>query len=127
MTSLRVDLRLPDAVRVGEPVSIELHLVNGSDEAIEVLVPGRPPAFDLIVETEGGTLVWRRLQGAPVAMVLGILRLEPGQQRIYEHTWDQRDTRGEPVSAGTYVVRGLVPLEDGGMESAPAPLRIEAV
>jgi hypothetical protein len=49
LSLLRLALRLPGAVRVGEPVHIELRLRNEGPEPVELLVPGRPPAFDLVV------------------------------------------------------------------------------
>jgi hypothetical protein len=89
-------------------------------------VPGRPPAFDLVVDSEGGSRVWRRLEGKVVAMALGVLRLEPGEEIILSETWDQRTDDGVPVSEGAYRVRGVLPLEGGSLTTTPARLRIEA-
>lgn len=122
---LQLDLRLPGAVRVGEPVCIELLLRNAGSEPIELFVPGRPPAFDLVIETEGGSRVWRRLEGKPIAMALGILQVEPGAEWAFEETWQQRSDDGAPVPSGAYEVRGILPFEGGRLVTARARLRIE--
>lgn len=122
--SLSLELRLPDAVPVGEPVRIELVLRNAGSDPVELFVPGRPPAFDLVVETESGRTVWRRLEGKPIAMALGIVRLAPGEEVTFAHTWRQRDRRGEPVLPGDYVVRGIVEAEGTKLLTTPRGLRI---
>lgn len=100
--------------------------MNDGDAPAELLVPGRPPAFDLVVETWDGRVVWRRLEGEAIAMALGIVRLEPGEARTFVATWDGRDRSGEPVPPGLYVVRGRLPVEGGDLEAAPSRLRIRA-
>lgn len=87
-------------------------------------MPGRPPAFDIVVEDEEGRSVWRRLEGGPIAMALGILRLAPGEETVFTDTWDQKDARGEPVAPGTYRVRGGLAAEGHELESTPTELTI---
>lgn len=124
MSDPALALRLPGAVRVGEPVRIELVLGNPSDEAVELAVPGRPPAFDLTIETEDGGPVWRRLEGGAVAMALTLVRVEPGGERVFRDAWDGRGASGEPVPPGRYLVRGVLPAEGGELGAGPEPLEI---
>lgn len=123
--ALRLELRLPGAVRVGEPVRFELHVANESDAQVELLLAGRPPAFDLIVRAPDGTPVWRRLEGEVIAMTLQIVRLPPGREMLFTHFWDQRDDRGRPVPPGDYVASGILPAEGRELRTEPAPLRVE--
>ena len=108
--SLRLHLLAPATARPGEPVPITIRVVNGGDRPLELHLQGRDIVFDVVVKSEAGAVVWRRLEGA---FVQGILRLEtvaPGASFDLHATWI-------PAAAGTYTIEGVLPTDE------PAPLR----
>jgi hypothetical protein len=112
-----VELELPARVNVGEPVPMRLKVRNDGAEPAELALTGSPIAFDIVVEQLDGTEVWRRLRGDAVSMMLQVTILQPGQSLEFTHRWDQRDTSGRAVRAGTYTVGGSVSTPDGKLES----------
>ena len=124
MDSLRLTLRLPGGVTTGEPVCMTLHLRNVGSDAVQLLLPGRPLAFDLVVRDTSNVVVWRRLAGQALAMALQVIRLAPDQEVQLAHVWDQRGTDGEVVSPGTYTVQGVLPAEDRKLTTPTVSLSI---
>jgi hypothetical protein len=122
--SVQLSLQIPATVRTGEPVPIELRLVNASDTAVEVVLHGRPAAFDVVVAGAKG-VVWRRLEGAVIASILQLRLVEPGDTLLFETTWDQRTRAGRPVPPGEYTVSAEIPTDPPAVfRSVPARLRI---
>ena len=122
----RINLRLlaPTRVLQGEPVPVTLRIENAGGPAT-LYLQGRPPAFDITVHDASGRQVWRRLEGAVVAMVLAVRELAPGESLQLEDTWRQTDAAGHLVPPGRYRLTGLLPGEPGrGLRSAPARLDI---
>ncbi len=122
-----IELRLLAPARVvsGEPVPVTLRIENAGGRPATLYLQGRPPAFDITVHDASGRQVWRRLEGATVAMVLGIRELAPGESLELEDVWRQTDAAGHPVPPGRYRLTGLLPGEPGpGLRSAPAHLDI---
>jgi len=117
LDSLRFTLVAPDSVRAGERVPIVLRLTNVSGRPVEAHFLGRTIAFDIVIASEDGTILWRRLEGAVVPGILQVKVLAPGQTLEFKDAWRQRTNAGAPVAPGTYVVRGLLPGDD------PAPRR----
>ena len=122
--ALRVDL--PDLAPAGMDVPFRLALANRGDRPIPVELGGRPVAFDLVVRRADGAIVWRRLEGVPIEMILVQRTLGPGEVVTFEGHWDQRDSRGKQVPPGVYQVRGVlpVPVEPGGWGSDPRELTV---
>jgi hypothetical protein len=124
-SDIHLQLLAPARVHQGEPVRLTLRIVNAGDRPATVYLQGRPPAFDVTVHEALGRQVWRRLEGATVAMVLGIRELAPGEWLEFEDTWRQTDAAGRAVPPGRYRLTGLLPGEPGrGLRSTPAPLEI---
>ena len=124
-SDIRLQLLAPVRVQQGEPVRFTLRIVNAGDRPAAVYLQGRPPAFDVTVHDASGRQVWRRLEGATVAMVLGIRELAPGERLEFEDTWRQTDAAGGAVPPGRYRLTGLLPAEPGRtLRSAPTPLEI---
>jgi hypothetical protein len=99
--------------------------VNAGDRPSTVYFQGRPPAFDVTVHEASGRQVWRRLEGATVAMVLGIRELAPGESLEFGDTWRQTDAAGGRVPPGRYRLMGLLPGEPGReLRSNPTELEI---
>jgi Intracellular proteinase inhibitor len=122
-----IELRLlgPARVLLGEPVPVTLRIENAGRRPATLYLQGRPPAFDITVHDASGRQVWRRLEGATVAMVLGIRELAPGESLELEDVWRQIDAAGRPVPPGRYRLTGFLPGEpDPGLRSAPTHLDI---
>ena len=89
---------------------MKLTLRNISDEP--VLVPmGGLPAHDFAVATAGGENIWRWQCGQIILGLMGGETLEPGEELELSGQWEQVDHRGEPVPAGTYLIRGILKME----------------
>ncbi len=126
-SDIQLQLLAPARVPRGETIPFTLRIVNAGDRPATVYFQGRPPAFDLIVQDASGRQIWRRLDGAVVAMVLGIRELAPGEFLELEDVWRQTNAAGDVVPPGRYRLTGLVPGEPGrGLRSLPADLDIVA-
>jgi hypothetical protein len=119
--SLRTWVEAPEQVHADEPVSITLRLQNTSIEPVDIYLTGRPTAFDFVVTRLDGAVLWRRLEGKVIPMLLQIRRLAPGEVIEFQETWNQRTNRGEPVGPGRYLVRGILPTDE------PEPLKTPPV
>lgn len=110
---LTIHLLAPARVREGEPVRFTLRVANAGGRPATLYLQGRPPAFDLVVHDDVGRIVWRRLAGATLLMVLGIRELAPGESLEFADVWPQSDQSGRPVPPGRYRLAGIVPGEPG--------------
>ena len=114
----------PARVLQGEPVPVTLRIEIAGGPAT-LYLQGRPPAFDITGHDASGGPVRRRLEGAVVAMVLGVRELAPGESLELEDTWRQTDAAGDLVPPGRYRLTGLLSGEPGRrLRSAPARLDI---
>jgi uncharacterized protein (DUF58 family) len=120
LDSMTLHLSVPPRVRVGEPVPVTLSVTNRGTTPLTLYLKGRPIAFDIVVRRKGGEIVWRRLHGATIAMVLRVETLSPGDSLRLEEVWPQRTQTGAPVQPGDYTVTGELPTD------APEPLRSPA-
>lgn len=109
---MRLELELPAEIPIGTPVPMVLRLHNDGP-AIDLVLQGRPVAFDLAVTRPDGTAVWRRLARAAIPAILALRRLAAGEAVEWRDSWDQVDDRGVSVPAGDYLVTGLLPTEPG--------------
>jgi hypothetical protein len=123
--TMTLDLVLPGTVQVGDSVSIMLRVTNTGRKPATLYSQGRPTAFDIVVARPDGSLVWHRLNQAVISSVLQVRELAPGEMLEFEDSWDQRDDRGQAVSAGEYRVTGVLPTDPPAeLRSRPARLRI---
>jgi hypothetical protein len=122
--SLGLRLALPAEVESGASVRITLVVENLTGREMDLYLTGRPVAFDLVVTDETGVVVWRRLEGESIPMVLRIETLAPGASLELVHAWDQRTTDGDRVFPGLYSIRGELLTEDGPLATPSRPLRI---
>jgi Intracellular proteinase inhibitor len=121
---LRLELEVPGEVPVGSPVPIVLRLVN-EGAAVDVMLQGRPVAFDILVTRPDGTEVWRRLAGATIPMILQVKPMAPGEIVEWRDRWDQRSSSGGPAGADEYRVVAVLPTDPPGeLRSAPRTLRL---
>lgn len=122
--SLRLILELPDSVEAGRDVPMTLLATNPTDRPLDLYLTSEPPAFDLTVTDSAGEVVWRRLEGEILTMVLRLETLEPGGTLSLSDVWDQRDAEGAPVPPGTFTVRGELLTEQGPVPTKPQTLTI---
>lgn len=121
---LRVDM--PALAPAGMPIPFRLTLANGGERPVRVELDDRPVAFDLVVRTADGAVVWRRLQARPADAKPVARTLSPREVLTFEGRWDQRDSQGRPVPSGVYTVRGVLPVAGvaGGWGSPPREVTI---
>jgi hypothetical protein len=112
-SGIRLRLLAPARVPEGEPVPFTLRILNAGGRPATLYFQGRPPAFDLVVQDDAGRMVWRRLAGATLLMVLGVRQLAPGEALEFSDAWSQQDHAGRPVPPGRYRLTGIVPGEPG--------------
>ena len=112
-SSIRLELLAPPRARQGEAVRFTLRVVNAGDRPATLYLQGRPPAFDLVVHDNAGGLIWDRLSGTTLLMVLGVRELAPGETLDFDGVWSQVDQAGRPVAPGRYRLTGIVPGEPG--------------
>jgi hypothetical protein len=122
--SMTVELSVPDHVRPGEPVPLTVRATNRGTAPATLYLRGRPIAFDVIVTDARGKMVWRRLQGATIAMVLQVRELKPGESLILEDTWQQRSNAGAAVAPGEYHLKAQLLTDTEPLETASVSLRI---
>ncbi|HET8622900.1 MAG TPA: BsuPI-related putative proteinase inhibitor [Gemmatimonadales bacterium] len=125
--SPKVELAVPREARAGMPVPMTLRVTNTSDRPLELYLRGRPIAFDLAVRQSDGPLVWRKLAGAMIAMVLQLKTLAPGETLELKDVWRQQTTDGSQAKPGDYTVTGsLLTDSQASLDSPPVPLHILA-
>jgi uncharacterized protein (DUF58 family) len=126
LDSMTLHVSVPPRVRAGEPVPVTLSVTNHGAAPLTLYLKGRPIAFDIVVRRKGGEIVWRRLRGATIAMVLRVETVSPGGSLRFEEVWPQRTQAGASVEPGDYTVTGELPTDGPEpIRSAAAPLRIE--
>jgi hypothetical protein len=123
-SGVRLRLLTPAQIRQGEPLRFTFRIENAGRRPATVYLQGRPPAFDVTVHDASGHEVWRRLEGAAVAMVLGIRELAPDEFLELEGLWPQTDAGGAQVAPGRYRLTGLLPGEPGRELRSP-PVEVE--
>ena len=121
-TQMTVELEIPPKVRAGEPVAITLRVRNTGTQQVELTLTGRPAAFNIVVTSEDGRVVWSRLDGEVVSTVLQMKILWPCQVLEFTERWNQLDNGGGPVPPGTYYVRGILPTEERQLTTEPRAL-----
>ena len=80
----------------GETVEMKLTLRNAGDEPVSFYLGGSP-AYDFVVSTTDGELVWHWMCAKFALASLGNETLEPGEELEFIGEWEQIDNRGEPV------------------------------
>jgi hypothetical protein len=126
LQSMRLQILVPARVRAGEPVPLSFTVTNESNTPLTLHLTGRPEAFHVVVRRTGGEVVWRRPEGATIAMILRVETLAPGGSPRFEDVWSQRTNTGIPARAGDYTVTGELPTaKPGQLQTSPAALHID--
>jgi hypothetical protein len=113
-------------VRTGESVPITLRVSNTGTGSLELSLLGRSPVFDITVSRPDGDVVWRRLEGETLPMILQLRSLASGETLTLRDDWDQRTNRGKAVEPGSYLVRGALFTDEQPLRTPAASLRIVA-
>ena len=108
----------------GETVSMKLTLKNSSDAPVQFYT-GRPP-HDFVVATVHDQEVWHWRCRKSFPAILVEINLEPGEELVLVGEWEQMDNWGEPVPAGTYLIRGMLIMEPAGILATP-PQELEVL
>ena len=103
-------LELVPQAPYGETVEMKLTLRNAGDEPVSFYLGGSP-AYDFVVSTTDGELVWHWMCAKFALASLGNETLEPGEELEFIGEWEQIDNRGEPVPPGVYSVRAVLNLD----------------
>ena len=110
LSTIDYSLELVPQAPYGETVRMKLTLRNVGDGPVSFLLGGLP-AYDLVVSTPDGELVWHWMCAKITLLSLDPETLEPGEELEFVGKWEQIDNRGEPVPPGTYLVRGVLNLD----------------
>ena len=101
----------------GETVLMKLTIKNSSDQPVQ-FYSGRPP-HDFVVATVNDQEVWHWRCGRTFPAILVEISLEPGEELVLAGEWEQMSNWGEPVPAGTYLIRGMLIMEPAGILATP--------
>ncbi len=124
--SLQLKITVPARVRAGEPVPVSLRVTNHGNAPVTLYLQGRPIAFEVVVRRTSGDVVWRRLEGATVAMILQVRTLAPGESLGFNDVWSQQTRAGTPVKPGDYTVTAELPIEGHRpLRTTSVPLHID--
>ena len=74
---------------------------------------------DFVVATVYGQEVWHWRCGKTFPAILVEISLEPGEELVLSGEWEQMDNWGEPVPAGTYLIRGMLIMEPADILATP--------
>ena len=114
--TLRLELEVAGEVPLGSPVPVVIRARNLTDGALTLYLVGDEIVYDLLVWHMDGTLIYRRLEGQAVPMVLRIETIAPREALTLMGSWDQRTSAGTSVGPGSYRIQGELPTDE-------APLR----
>jgi hypothetical protein len=99
---------VPPSSTAGQPVSVRLRLTNRTELPLVLPLLGRPPAFDVAVTRDDGSVLWRRLADAEHGAEAWTWTLEPAETLTFEAIWDGRDAGGRIPAPGLYRVTGAL-------------------
>ena len=101
----------------GETVSMKLTIKNSSDQPAQFYTGGT--GHDFVVATVYEQEVWHWRCERTFPAVLVEIKLEPGEELALVGEWEQMSNWGEPVPAGTYLIRGMLIMEPAGILATP--------
>lgn len=105
---LSLSLSSPDTTGAGEPVPLRLTLKNEGSRPGGIEFEDYPVPYDLIVTRADGNVVWHRMYGKVVAGSPNERVFAPEDSAVFDTVWDQRNSRGEQLPAGSYRVWGAI-------------------
>ncbi len=122
--SLELSIDMPAQVRQGQPVLITLQVRNTTDRLLNLYLRGRTIAFDLVVSSPDGSLIWRRLAHEMIPAIIRVETLAPGEKLALEAVWSLQSNDGEPVLPGAYRVGGELLTDREPLVTPTRPIEI---
>jgi len=112
---------------LGSQVRITLTKTNATNRTI-VLRYRTTQRFDFVARrgTEQRE-VWRWSAGRSFAQATTTVRLAPGESQVFRANWDQRNNRGQQVSAGNFTIEGTNVAENLSGQVITTNIRIQGV
>ena len=101
------------AVEPGEPLYLQLTLLNPTDRPITLDFPSTRDV-DFRVETVEGVVVWSLAESRAALQIDHEIVLAPGESRTFEEVWLGRTATGRTVDPGSYLAVGVIPIRAGG-------------
>ena len=120
--SIRIDA--PEFIEQGSTLAYSVVIENDGDVPIQFHLTGREIVHDMSVTAEGGTTVWRRLEGQSTQAILRIESLEPGGEIVVEDSWDGCDSTGAHVAPGFYTLQASFPTDEAPLISRDRLLHV---
>lgn len=111
MNDIDVRIEAPEFVEARTHVPYSVVITNEGDGSTDLHLQGREIVFDLSVIGDGGTLVWRRLEGQVAQAILRLDTLAPEESLTLSDVWDQRDLAGAYVEPGFYTLQASIPTD----------------
>ena len=108
----------------GDTVPLRLTLKNSSDAPAQFYTG--PYFHPFVVATVNGQEVWYWRCGKAFPAIVMERNLEPGEELVLVGEWERMDYWGEPVPAGTYLIRGMLVFEPAGILATP-PQELEVL
>ena len=106
----------------GELIRFTLTLRNTTSAEAVIEYPTSQPHDVLVLQD--GRLVWQWSAGKAFLQVLTRLRLAPGEVRLFEIEWDQKDASGRQVTDGQYAAQARLPVMGESVVTERLPFRI---
>lgn len=103
-----------------------LSVRNPTDHAIDLILRGRTPTFDVIVARGDGEIVWQRLESEIMPAILLVRTIAPAERFELTAAWNQRTRYRKYSRPGNYTARGLLLAEGEPLETPTINFRIEA-
>lgn len=101
----------------GERIELVLTVRNRRDTPVTVQFPSARTSDFLVVRENSSSIVWKWSTGRDFAPVETEIDFAAGETRTFRVSWDQTDSNGAQVGAGTYEARGVLVYE--GFDSNP--------
>jgi hypothetical protein len=124
-TTVAVSLTAPAEVVLGDTATFVLNVTNLTRRSVTLPTARDFVPFDVLVEDESGTLVWRAATGPRIwggfPMSVG-----PSSTATLTLRWTLRDLAGDPVAPGSYRVTGMLRDQYGraAITTPPADLQV---
>lgn len=121
-----IRLELPQAVMSGRPVPLRVVARNVGERPAHFNV-SEPQTVNFVVLGADGRVVWSLFGDEPLVQDPVLAPpLAPGAERVFTHTWDQRDNQGRRVPPGQYSVGAVLYAEVGAQRLGPVALAIRS-
>ena len=105
---LRMMLRTPSRVGVGDTVPVTLVVRNTGLDSVKFSTGNAGTTFTVMVSTPEGQEIWERMRYLLMDLIAVPRVLGPGDELRLRTLWPQQHNAGHPVGPGTYHMRGVL-------------------